>query len=261
MAASYPVQPGPRPAGPAGPGQVERPAGWTPGRIVSAVIGAVLVLCSLGLLGGGGVALWAQTTQRHDGYVDLGTATYRTDGYAIASDAVELHFASGTWDTATALFGKIRIRVSAPGSATPLFIGIAPAPAAARYLSGVSYATVTGIADRAPVYTGHSGGAPAIPPGQVGIWNVRAAGLGPQTLTWTVKSGSWMVVAMNADGSQPVSVRVNAAATLPALPWLAAGLLIGGFMVLAGGIVLIAVPVERASRRAAAVRQEWQPPS
>jgi len=47
---------------------------------------------------------------------------------------------------------------------------------------------------------------------------------------------------------------------LPVLPWLAAGLLIGGFVILAGGIVLIAVPLERASRREPAVPQEWQPP-
>ena len=36
------------------------PGGWTGGRIVSVVAGAVLVLCSLGLFGGSGVALWAQ---------------------------------------------------------------------------------------------------------------------------------------------------------------------------------------------------------
>jgi hypothetical protein len=252
--------PGPRAAGPAAPGQVPPPAGWTSGRIVSAVIGAVLVLCSLGLLGGGGVALWAQTTQRHDGYVDLGTATYRTGGYAIASDAVELHFANGTWDAVTALVGTVRIRISAADGATPVFIGIAPAPAAARYLSGVSYATVTGIPHDSPVYVGHSGGAPAVPPGQAGIWAARAVGPDPQTLTWTAKSGNWMVVVMNANGSRPVGVRVNAAATLPALPWLAAGLLIGGLMILAGGTVLIAIPLGRASRRDRTIRQEWQPP-
>ena len=54
---------------------------------------------------------------------------------------------------------------------------------------------------------------------------------------------------MNADASRPVSLQVNVAATLPALPWIAAGLLIGGIIVLTGGILLIAVPLRRASRQ------------
>ena len=58
---------------------------------------------------------------------------------------------------------------------------------------------------------------------------MQAAGPCPQTLTWAVKSGDWTVVAMNADGSRPVSMQVNVAATLPALPWIATGLLSGGF--------------------------------
>ena len=76
---------------------------------------------------------------------------------------------------------------------------------------------------------------------------MQAAGPGTQTLTWAVKSGDWMVVAMNADGARPVSMQVNVAATLPALPWIAAGLLAGGLACLAGGVVLIAVPLRRAS--------------
>jgi hypothetical protein len=57
-----------------------------------------------------------------------------------------------------------------------------------------------------------------------------------------------MVVVMNADGSHPVSVQVNGAATLPALPWIATGLLIAGFAFLAGGALLIAIPLRRAPR-------------
>ena len=49
-----------------------RRAGWTPARVVSAVIGALLALGSLGLPGAGGVALWASSTQRHGGDIDLG---------------------------------------------------------------------------------------------------------------------------------------------------------------------------------------------
>jgi hypothetical protein len=71
---------------------------------------------------------------------------------------------------------------------------------------------------------------------------------------WQVANGRWTVVAMNADATAPVSVRVNVAATLPALPWVATGLLIaGGVFLLAGGL-LIAFPVRGASRRAAPAR-------
>jgi hypothetical protein len=53
---------------------------------------------------------------------------------------------------------------------------------------------------------------------------------------------------MNADASRPVNLQVNVAATLPALPWIAAGLLTGGIIFLAGGLLLIAIPLQRASR-------------
>ncbi len=62
-------------------------------------------------------------------------------------------------------------------------------------------------------------------------------------------SGEWMVIAMNADGSRPVSMRVNVAATLPALPWVAAGLLAGGVVFAIGGVLLIVIPLRRASWR------------
>ena len=76
---------------PGGAGQ----GGWTTGRIIAVVAGAILVLCSVGLLGGSGVALWAQAS-RHGGYADLATATYSVPGYAIASDTVaSLHLGSG----------------------------------------------------------------------------------------------------------------------------------------------------------------------
>ena len=240
MAAAQP--PGPVQPSPQAPGRA-RPGGWTAGRIIAVVAGAILVLCSVGLLGGSGVAWWAQTS-RHGGYADLATATYRVPGYAIASDTVSLHLGNGA---ASDLIGTVRIRVTPVGGTTVAFIGIAPASAAARYLAGVDYATVTGATGDHGTYTEHAGSAPAVPPGRAGIWTAHAAGPGTQTLTWAVRSGDWMVVAMNADGSRPVNMQVNLAATLPWLPWVAAGLLIGGIIFLVGGILLIVIPVRRAS--------------
>ena len=237
-------------AGPSGGGSPAgpRPVGWTSARIVSAIIGAVVVLCSLGLLGAGGTALWAQTAKGPGGYLNLGTRTYTTGGYAIASDKIELRMHPGGWDGASALFGAVRLRATSARGTAPVFIGIAPAPAAAHYLAGVSYSTVTATTAR-PVYAAHSGGPPAVLPARAGIWAARATGPGPQVLTWPVRSGTWTLVAMNANRSRPVSLRVTAAATLPALPWLAFGLLAGGFLLAAVGATLIVVPLRRASRR------------
>jgi Domain of unknown function (DUF4389) len=256
-----PEQAGPGEPGPIGPGSPGQrpgaagPSGWTTGRIISVVIGAVLALCSLGLLGGGAAATWATTAHRHGGYVDLGTQTYRTAGYALASRQIELYTAAGSWDMARSLFGTVRLRVTPAPGATPVFVGIAPAGAAARYLSGTAYATVTGAAQDHQSYTGHIGGAPAVLPGQAGIWAVKATGPGTQTLAWHVTNGRWTVVAMNANGSAPVSVRVNVAATLPALPWVATGLLIAGVIFLAAGVLLIVFPVRNASAAPAPARR------
>jgi len=234
-----PVQPSPQAPGGA------RPGGWTAGRIIAMIAGALLILCSLGLLGASGVGWWAQSN-RHGSYADLATATYTVPGYALASDTVSLHLGNSA---ASSLIGTVRIRVTPVSGTTPAFIGIAPASAAARYLAGVDYATVTGANDLHGTYTEHPGSAPAVPPGRAAIWTAHASGPGTQTLTWAVRSGDWMVVAMNADGSRPVHMRVNVAATLPELPWIATGLLIGGIIFLAGGIVLIVISVRRASGR------------
>ena len=226
----------------AGPGQR---VGWTPARIVSAVVGAVLALCSLGLLGAGGVALWASTTQRHGGDINLGTWRYRSSGYAVASSTADPYGATG--GLPASLLGTVRFRVTPARGASPVFAGIAPAASASRYLARVGYDTVHGITRHHATYTTHRGGAPASMPARAGIWAAQAAGPGTQTLTWPDRSGNWTVVAMNADGSRPVAVRISVAAALPSLPWIAAGLLVGGILVLAAGVLLIAIPARHAA--------------
>ena len=41
---------------------------------------------------------------------------------------------------------------------------------------------------------------------------------------------NWMVVVMNRDATPSLTVRASAGATVPALPWIAAGLLGGGVL-------------------------------
>jgi len=231
-----------------------RRAGWTTARIISAVIGLLLALCSLGVLGAGGVALWASTTQRHSGYIGLGSWSYRTTGYAVISSTAGLYGATGGLPVPRSLLGTVRITVSAAPGTSSVFAGITPAAAASHYLAGVSYDTVRGVTHHHPVYTRHPGGAPATAPTRAGIWAIRAAGPGRQTLVWPDRSGSWTVAAMNADGSRLVAVHISIAASLSSLPWIAAALLAGGVLGLATGLALSAVPARRAaSHRAQAL--------
>ena len=209
------------------------------------MIGSVLTLVSVGLLTGGGALLWAGQTQRQDGYLTSATTTYSTRGYALVTKSIGLHSGSGNW--AGSVVGKVRIRITAPGTARPVFLGIAPAAAAARYLSGVAYTTVTGFGGNTRTTSSHPGTATPAAPQQARIWAVQVSGPGTQALTWTARDGDWMVVAMNRDAAPGLTVRADVGVTLPALPWIVAGLLAGGVLLAAGGVLLIVLPVRRAS--------------
>ena len=224
-----------------------RRPGWAPARIVSAVIGVLLALCSLGLLGVGGAALWATTTQRRGGDIDLGTWSYRSAGYAVTSSTADLYGATGGLPVPRSLLGTVKISVTPAPGAGPVFAGIVPAGAASHYLSGVGYDTVRRITRRHVTYTRHTGGAPATVPARARIWAAHTAGPGTQTLTWPDRDGSWTVAAMNASGSRPVAVRISVAAALPSLAWIAAGFLAGGILVLAAGLAISVVPARHAA--------------
>jgi hypothetical protein len=53
---------------------------------------------------------------------------------------------------------------------------------------------------------------------------------------------------MNADGSRPVAVRIGVTAAMPALLWIATGLLAAGVLTLAASVILIVVPARRAAQ-------------
>lgn len=218
--------------------------GWTAGRIVSLVVGSVLAVCSLGVLGVGATAWWADSA-RHGGYLDLGTNTYASNGYAVESAPIQLPGPAGGWDPVRKFVGTVRVRATGVSGTTPVFIGIAPAGAADRYLSGIARDTVSDFSGVHGVTAAHSGTAPSVPPTQAGIWVARATSPGTATLSWRTTGGKWIAVAMNADGSRQVNVRVNVAAELPELAPIAAGLLIGGFIFLGLSIALILMGAAR----------------
>ena len=204
----------------AGPGHR---SGWTAARVACAVAGALLAVCSLGLLGGGGTAVWASATQRHGGDIDLGTWSYRGNGYALASDTADMFGATSGWPGPRSLLGTTRIRChisrqrrpglrrNRPGRHRP------PLPGRGQLRHGPQ-------PHPSPRHLRRTQRRRARRPARPGRDRAtRTAGPGTQTLTWPARPGTWTVVAMNADGSRPVAVRISVGAAMPALPWIGAG--------------------------------------
>ena len=212
-------------------------SGWTGRRIASLAIGSLLVLLSLTLLGGGGTALWAYLTQRDAGYVTVDAHRFTTTGSALATEPTRLGSAGVEWLYSPDLLGKVRIRATPMGSGSRLFVGIARSRDVDRYLTGVDHTIITDFWDENVKAVG--GGPLGSPPGAQPFWVASSAGPGTRTLTWKPAEGSWTVVVANADGRPAVDVEADLGARMPALPWIALGLLVAGAVFLAGGVLLI----------------------
>jgi hypothetical protein len=68
---------------------------------------------------------------------------------------------------------------------------------------------------------------------------------------WNSTKGSWTVVVMNADGRPGIDVRADLGARLPALLWIALGLLVAGGALLVGGVLLVSDAISRTRPRPA----------
>ena len=221
------------------------PTGWTGGRIVALVAGSVLALVSLGALAGGGLATWADNTQRDSaGYLTTGTHSFSTSSYALTSGDIDL----GRVVTPSDILGTVRVRVTPVNPEGAVFVGIAPRSEVQRYLAGVGHEEVTGWANGTVTYRPGHGVAPAGSPTSALRWAVQSSGSGTQVIKWDPRPGNWNVVVMNTDTTPGLAVTADLGATVPDLGWIAAGLLAGGAVVLLVGGALIIVPITRASR-------------
>src|ERR1044072_944282 len=126
-----------------------------------------VVLVGLAVMASGGFLLWADRTQRDDGYLTTPTERFHTATYALTRSRLELNTEGEVWIMNENLFGRIRIRGESSAGKT-LFIGIGPQADVARYLGDVADASVQD-ADFDPfraTYLAGSGGAPwGRPPG------------------------------------------------------------------------------------------------
>jgi hypothetical protein len=157
---------------------------------------------------------------------------------ALVSPADSIQGASG----AQTVFGNVRLRITATptGAGQRLFLGVGPASAVDRYLSGVSHdvATDVSVTPFHLTLVRHAGTATPPPPGSQSFWVAKASGSHP-TLTWTVTSGSYRLVAMNTDAAAPVAFAGGLDLTIPHSFAIGIGLLIGGIVLVLIAIALI----------------------
>jgi hypothetical protein len=210
------------------------------GRVILIVLGSIGVLFGLALLAGGGFLLWADRTQREDGYLTTPTERFATPTYAMTRSRLEVDTDGARWILNDNWFGKVRIRGESTGGKT-LFIGIGPQADVAKYLGPVAHANVEDI-DFDPfrvTYLPITGSAPQGPPTEQRFWAASASGVGTQTLTWKVREGDWSVVLMNSDGSRGVAADIDMGVKMSFLLWVAIGVLLGGVLVTGGSAALI----------------------
>ena len=158
------------------------------GRIALLVTGCIAALISLALLAGGGVLVWAHTTQRNDdGYYTTRHETFLTEGYALRSDDLDLGTEGPDW----------------------LFV--------ARYLEGVEHDIVADV-EVDPFeaeYQHESGDRRPAPPETQPFWAAR----GVDGVEWDVDEGRWMAVVMNADASNGIVAQVSVGAKSDLILW------------------------------------------
>lgn len=221
--------------------------GWDFGRTAVAVVGvATAIIGLLMALAGAAVIAAFAFARDDDGFYSSGTERFETQGYAIATENIDL---GSPADTAPdELLGTVRVRGESAG-AKPVFIGIGPRDDVDAYLGGVNHSVLTDIDD--PAYRDVAGGRLSGPPTKEGFWSAQASGSGEQTMEWDVEGGDWSVVLMNADGSRPVSLDAGVAIDIDWLIWIGIGILVIGVAITFGGIALIVIMRREANTRIA----------
>jgi hypothetical protein len=216
--------------------------------VLAVVFGSLAGLIGGALLLGGLALVLAHGLARDDdGYYTSDSERLATPTSAITVEDIDLGSEPVDY-LPKDMLGRIRIRAERPGG-EPIFVGIGHERDVNAYLRGVGHAEVEDLGDGPPRYLTRPGGAARRPPGAERFWVASADGPGRQAVTWDAEGGSWSVVAMNADGSRRVVLEADIAAKVGWLLGVGIGVLAGGVLLIAAGIVLIIGAARRAARR------------
>jgi hypothetical protein len=207
------------------------------------VIGSLLSLIGVCVLAAGGALAWAGTQRDGAGYFNTSSERLASQGFAVTSDVVDLgdEARPADWGSGIGELLKVRLRAEAAGAGEQVFVGVARTSDVDAYLAGVAHDVVVDLQTDPfkAEYRAVSGEKQPQRPEDQGFWVASSAGAGRQELVWTPRDGEWTVVMMNADAHKAVAAKVDVAIEVRHLWAIAAGLLGGGFLLSAGGVVLI----------------------
>jgi hypothetical protein len=212
-------------------------------KIVAIVFGVLGVLVGAAMISGS-ITILTEDRDADDFYVTE-VYTFERPSPAIVYEDVDILSDAPSWLT-DRLFDPVDVRIQGTSiGGGGLFIGIAATTDVNQYLSEVPYDEVTSLdIDGSTIasvkYLRHQGTAVVpVAPGSAAFWATSTEGAGQQTLDWSLESGNWNVVVMNADASAGVTADVIFGARISNLvvtAWIA--MLIGLVSVLGGGYLV-----------------------
>jgi hypothetical protein len=222
------------------------------GRIVLLVFGIIFLVASVFLLIGGGGLVWANAALTDSGgFFTTDSTRLQSDSYAIASEPADIDWGAGCdmgWCRDPGDFLTIKVeaetsKLGIPEAMPGIFIGIGPEVDVADYLDDVEYDEITQWSSNSwgtdVEYRRHPGDSQPADPTTQTFWEVSAYGTGTRTLEWEPRSGNWVMVIMNEDGSFDIDAIGAVGARVPWVFWLGIGLLIAGAVALPAGIVMV----------------------
>lgn len=215
-------------------------------RLLLGVVGLAGVLIALPLLFAGGTLFWVDTALTDaNGFVNSTVIEIEVDGFALVAGPAEIEDLPEIPDSPIALgeIATLRIQAENLDADQGIFIGIAPTETLDDYLGGVPYAVVddTDEGELFLSYRMNASDEPLSPPGEQEFWTSSTTGIGLQQLEWELEEGDVSFVIMNEDASDGLAIEVVAGVRVPLIGPVGVGLLVGGGVTLALGIILFAL--------------------
>lgn len=216
-------------------------------KVLLLIVGVIFLFVGIGLLVGGGGALWANSALTDDeGYLTTKTLGIDQGSYAVVTEPADVDIGSAwVWDWGNLVTFKVEGSNDDPSK--NIFIGVAEERYLDDYLRDVAHDEITDFDVRPDrlEYRHITGDSEPDAPTTQTFWRESARGSGTRSLQWELESGNWVLVLMNEDGSAGIDLSVVLGAKVPWLFGVGIGLLVGGIVVLAISVIMVYFSVRR----------------